>query len=172
MTSERSAPANAAATHVDVHEAGPAEIVAAGRLVLAGLAEHWGSVDASLNHDLANLAAAYPTGRTLVAVDHVGRVVGTGTVVPRDDHDVEVVRMAVAAELRGTGVGRRILDALIDIASGWGAQRVVLETTAAWTATVAFYERCGFRVTRYVDGDFGRDAWFERRLGEPGSGPA
>ncbi len=172
MTSERNAPSNGAATRVDVHEAGPAEIVAAGRLVLAGLAEHWGGVDAFLNHDLANLAAAYPSGRTLVAVDRAGRVVGTGTVVPRDGHDVEVVRMSVAAELRGAGVGRRILDALIDIAEGWGAQRVVLETTAAWTATVAFYERCGFRVTHYVDGDFGRDAWFERRVGGPDVGAA
>lgn len=136
-------------------------------LVLAGLAEHWGSVDPSLNPDLDDLASAYPGSRTLVAVDPDGTIVGTGTLVPRGDGVAEVVRMSVTTRLRGTGVGRLVLDALTAVALARGVERMVLETTASWTATVAFYERCGLRLTHYADGDFGRDAWFERRLAPP-----
>jgi GNAT superfamily N-acetyltransferase len=132
-------------------------------LVLSGLADHWGEVDPTLNTDLDDIAAAYAHGCTLVAeVD--GEVVGTGTVVPRDAHTAELVRMSVAADRRGAGIGRRLVEALVSCAAAWGATRVVLETTATWHDTVAFYRSCGFTITHYDDGRFGRDAWFERVL--------
>ncbi len=169
---------------VGVRDMRSGDAAAVRSLVLAGLAEHWGSVDPSLNPDLDDLAAAHPGSRTVVAVvavvavDGTGTIVGTGTVVPRGPGTMvgtgtivpsgmataEVVRMSVAASQRGTGVGRQVLDALTEVARSWGVQRLVLETTADWTDTVAFYERCGFRITHHTDGEFGRDAWFERRL--------
>ncbi|MCX6522123.1 MAG: GNAT family N-acetyltransferase [Actinobacteria bacterium] len=149
---------------VGVRDMRSGEAAAVRSLVLAGLAEHWGSVDPSLNPDLDDLAAAHPGSRTVVAVDVAGTIVGTGTVVPRGVDSAEVVRMSVATSLRGAGVGRLVLDALIEVARSWGVQRLVLETTADWTDTVAFYERCGFRITHHEDGEFGRDAWFERLL--------
>ena len=155
---------------VQVREVRAGETAAVRALVLAGLAEHWGSVDPSLNADLDDLAAAHPGSRTLVAVDADGTIVGTGTVVPREPGAAEVVRMAVAASRRGTGVGRQVLDALIGVATASGAERLVLETTAEWSDTIAFYERCGFRITHHTDGEFGRDAWFERRLVPPSAG--
>ena len=133
-------------------------------LVLAGLEEHWGSVDASLNPDLDDLPAAHPGSRTVVACDRTGRIVGTGTVIPRDATTAEVVRMSTSTAHRGKGVGRVVLAELVETARSWGARRVVLETTATWTATVAFYERNGFRITHHDEGPFGRDAWFEHRL--------
>ncbi len=132
-------------------------------LVLAGLEQHWGVVDATLNPDLDDLPGAHPGSRTVVAVDVDGRVIGTGTVVPRDASTAEVVRMSVDAGCRRSGVGRAVLDELVATAERWGTERVVLETTATWTDTIAFYERNGFRVTHHDDGPFGRDAWFERR---------
>ena len=132
-------------------------------LILSGLAEHWGTVDPTLNRDLVDMATNYAPGRTLVALDE-GRVVGTGTVIPRDAESAEVVRMSVAPEFRRTGVGRRLVDELVEIARGWGMARVVLETSAQWTEVVQFYERCGFTVTHFEEGDFGRDAWFELHL--------
>lgn len=133
-------------------------------LVLAGLADHWGEVDASLNPDLDDVAAAYAHGRTLVA-EVGGTVRGTGTVVPHGHDAAEIVRMSVAREARGSGLGRALVEALVAEASAWGAGRVVLETTATWTDTVAFYLACGFTITHYDDGRFDRDAWFERVLG-------
>jgi GNAT superfamily N-acetyltransferase len=118
------------------------EAAAVRSLVLAGLAEHWGSVDPSLNPDLDDLAAAHPGSRTVVAVDPAGTIVGTGTIVPSGTATAEVVRMSVATSLRGAGVGRQVLDALVEVARSWGVHRLVLETTADWSGTVAFYERC------------------------------
>lgn len=132
-------------------------------LILSGLAEHWGTVDQTLNRDLVDMAATYASGRTLVARDG-DRVVGTGTLIPRDAESAEIVRMSVAPEYRRTGLGRRLVANLVETARAWGASRVVLETSANWTEVVQFYERCGFTVTHTDDGAFGLDSWFELRL--------
>ena len=166
MRSDRSAddahvPVGVSVVLRDLEPADAAEVKA---LILTGLEEHWGSVDASLNPDLDDLPAAHRGSRTVVACDVAGRIVGTGTVVPRDATTAEIVRMSTSTARRGQGVGRLVLTELVDTARSWGVDRVVLETTATWTATVAFYERNGFRITHHEDGPFGRDAWFERRL--------
>ena len=147
-----------------VRDVRPDQATAVRELVLAGLADHWGTLDPELNRDLDDLALAYPGSRTVVALDATGRVVATGTVVPRADGDAEVVRMSVDAAHRGEGLGRRVLDELVDTARRWGVRRMVLETTAAWTDVVAFYERCGFRITHLAETEFGVDAWFARDL--------
>lgn len=66
-----------------------------------------------------------------------GRAVGTGRLTP----DGRIGRMAVLAEYRGCGVGRAILDALIDIGSAAGAPRLFL---SAQCHAIPFYEKAGF----------------------------
>ncbi|MEY2401241.1 MAG: hypothetical protein QOJ08_1352 [Ilumatobacteraceae bacterium] len=148
---------------IEVHEIRPDLLDAVRALILSGLAEHWGTVDPALNRDLDDLTSSYALGKTLVACDG-GLVVGTGTVVRRDDWSGELVRMAVAPSHRRGGVGRRLVEELVAVARSWGMSRVLLETTADWTEVVRFYQRCGFAITHFVDGDFGRDAWFEMRI--------
>jgi GNAT superfamily N-acetyltransferase len=142
----------------------PAQHDAVKSLILAGLAEHWAQVDPALNRDLDDLAASYPDGTTLVARDG-DTVVGTGTIVRRQHGTAEIVRMSVAPAYRRTGLGRRLVVGLLDQAREWGAERVVLETSADWVEVVEFYLRCGFTLTHHEDGSFGRDAWFELELG-------
>jgi GNAT superfamily N-acetyltransferase len=132
-------------------------------LVLAGLAGHWGSIDEALNVDLHDIAESYGAGRTVVVVDH-DRIIGTGTVIPRTADTAEIVRMSVDAAERRHGVGRWIVEALLDTARRWGRTTVVLETSAHWDQVVAFYLACGFHVTHQTDGEFGRDTWLELRL--------
>ena len=133
-------------------------------LILDGLAEHWGVVDESLNPDLDDMLTAYRAGRTLVARDHDGRIIGTGTLRPHRDAEAEIVRMSVRRDARRFGLGRRLVDELIAIARGWGVEAVVLETTTSWTDAVAFYTRCGFDVTHVEVGEFGSDTWFRLEL--------
>ncbi len=57
------------------------------------------------------------------------------------------------------------MDELAARASAWGATRLVLETSSAWTDVIAFYVRRGFRITHESIGEFGRDTWFERLIG-------
>ena len=142
-------------------EGGDQDEVAA--LILAGLAEHWGEVDESLNPDVADLAASYPDGRTVVVLD-AGRIVGTGTVFPDGHGTVAIKRMSVAPAYRRRGVGRAIVVELVETARAWGVGRVVLETSAHWDDVVEFYQRCGFVLTHHHEGDYGRDAWFALAL--------
>jgi GNAT superfamily N-acetyltransferase len=132
-------------------------------LILAGLAEHWGEVDESLNPDVDDLAGSYPEGRTIVVLDD-DVVVGTGTVFPIGGGAAEITRMSVAPARRHRGIGRAVLVELVETARRWGAVRVVLETSAHWDEVIAFYRRCGFVLTHHHDGDHGRDAWFALEL--------
>ncbi len=79
-------------------------------LILAGLSEHWGTVDPALNRDLHDLASTYADATVLVACQG-GEVVGTGTVVRRGELTAEIVRMSVAVTHRRNGLGRRLVDA-------------------------------------------------------------
>jgi GNAT superfamily N-acetyltransferase len=129
-------------------------------LILQGLAERWGGqADPTLNPDLGDIAGSYATGTTLIArLDDL--LVGTGTVVPRERHVEEVVRMSVAPAARGGGIGTQLLGMLVDAASARGARRIVCETCAHWESAVRLYLAFGFTVTHYRDGDFCRDAHF------------
>ena len=130
------------------------------QLVLQGLEERWGSLDHTLNQDLNDIAGTYGAGRTVVA-ELDGQLIGTGTVVRRTDEEAEIVRMSVRADVRRRGLGQRITLELLATAREWGVDRVVLETSSHWEDVVAFYLRCGFRVSHFEDGPFGRDTWFE-----------
>jgi ribosomal protein S18 acetylase RimI-like enzyme len=121
-------------------------------LILAGLADHWGVLDPSKNPDLEDMAAAYPGGTTLVARME-GRIVATGTLVPRGEGNAEIVRMSVAADHRRMGLGSRVLGELLDRAKAEGFRRIVLETTSTWTEVIAFYTKAGFRITHNQGGD-------------------
>jgi len=88
-------------------------------LIIAGLAEHWGTADPSLNPDLDDIAATYAGATVLVAwLDE--RTVGMGTLVSRSEGVGEIVRMSVAADLRNRGIGKLLLTALCDRASTLG----------------------------------------------------
>ncbi|MEY2583291.1 MAG: hypothetical protein QOE09_3140 [Ilumatobacteraceae bacterium] len=148
---------------VDIHVLRPSEHGAVRTLILNGLSEHWGAMDPTLNRDLEDLTAA-SADATVLVVGQGREVIGTGTVVRRDELTAELVRMSVAATYRRSGLGRKLVDALIATARSWGMKRIVLETTADWTEVVEFYVRCGFTLTHFETGSFGRDAWFEMKL--------
>ena len=130
----------------------PKDQAAVKQLVLAGLAEHWGTIDPSKNPDLNDIAVTYASADFLVAWKD-GRIAGCGALVPRPGQVAEIVRMSVAADLRRQGLARRILSRLIEIARERGCRQVILETTATWTGVIEFYLRCGFHITHYQDGD-------------------
>ncbi len=82
--------------------------------------------------------------------DHVvayvdGQAVGTGRVVPQSDGtEAKIGRMAVLKSHRRMGIGRAVLEELIEIARRRGARLVVL---GAQESASAFYERVGFKRT-------------------------
>ena len=137
----------------------PSDQAAAKELILAGLVEHWGYLDPTKNPDLDDITVSYAQATFLVARQG-GEIVGTGALVPRGEGVAEIVRMSVRKAQRQQGIGRTILEALLEQARVQGFRRVILETTATWSEVIEFYQRCGFRITRYQDGD----VYFERAV--------
>ena len=130
----------------------PADQDAVKALVLAGLGEHWGVLDLTLNPDLNDIAASYAGALFLVA-RQAGRVVGCGALAPHAPGTSEIVRMSVARDLRRQGLGRLLLAELVARARALGVQRIILETTETWSEVIAFYLGLGFTITHHADGD-------------------
>ena len=83
-----------------------------------------------------------------VAINGLGMCVATGRMLPSaneaDRADVmRIGRMAVARPLRGTQLGRQVLDALVDAARRHGKRQVELH---AQRTAENFYRRAGFTV--------------------------
>ncbi|MCJ7432738.1 MAG: GNAT family N-acetyltransferase [Anaerolineales bacterium] len=121
-------------------------------LILAGLAEHWGTIDPTKNPDLDDISSTYANAVFLVAW-HQETIIGTGALIPKSNNTAEIVRMSVATDLRQKGVGTRILQRLCEYAKSRGYQRIVLETTDTWHEAIEFYKRFGFQITHYLNGD-------------------
>jgi len=71
-----------------------------------------------------------------------GRVVGCGSVLPMSANLAELRSLAVDAEIRGGGIGARLVARLIE-----AARARQFSTLFALTRAISFFEKCGFRVT-------------------------
>lgn len=74
-----------------------------------------------------------------------GIPVGCGAVRVLDADTGELKRMYVSPDARGTGLGRRLVDALEAEARALGVRRLVLETGTRQHAAIALYRATGFR---------------------------
>jgi GNAT superfamily N-acetyltransferase len=100
----------------------------------------------------AELDSYLEAGRVLVAVAD-GEVIGhlqlTGT---GDPQAAEVKNMAVREALQGHGVGRRLIQAAVDLAAAESLTTILVATAAADIGNLRFYQRQGFRM-RSVERD-------------------
>ena len=87
----------------------------------------WDVADHTAVHAVIHTAQGQPvaTGRLLVQAPGVGRI----------------GRMAVLSDLRGSGLGQRVLEALVQVAQARGDAEVCLH---AQISAQGFYERLGF----------------------------
>lgn len=84
-------------------------------------------------------------GGALWAAERDGRVVGMVGAHPLPGDDAwEICRMYVAAEERGTGLARRLLDAAEAQARAAGARRLVLWSDTRFGRAHRFYEKRGY----------------------------
>lgn len=79
-----------------------------------------------------------------LVTNRLDQAVATGRLVPQAPGVSRIGRMAVHRSLRGSRLGRQVLDALVQAARERGDQSVVLH---AQTSAQAFYERAGFAVS-------------------------
>lgn len=71
-------------------------------------------------------------------------MVGTGALYCDGDGTFEIAKMAVTSHARGHGVGRLLLEKLIQRFKDLGGQRLVLETNSSLSAAIALYRSAGF----------------------------
>ena len=95
------------------------------------------SIPAHLEHDGADDDALHAVAR-----NRFGLAVATGRLLQHGRGEARIGRMAVLPLLRGSGVGRTVLDALMQAARERGDREVMLH---AQLTAVPFYRRAGFR---------------------------
>jgi DNA-binding MarR family transcriptional regulator/predicted N-acetyltransferase YhbS len=107
-----------------------------------------------------------PRGAFLVArLD--GRPVGCGAVKGMGPGVGSIKRMWVSREVRGSGVGRRLLLALEQEAASLGMGLLRLETNRSLHEAQALYRRNGYREVPAFNEEPHAHHWFEKRFGHP-----
>jgi GNAT superfamily N-acetyltransferase len=110
-----------------------------------------------------------PHGVLLLArVD--GEPAGLGGIRHLDTEVAEVKSMYVAPPYRGTGLGRRILGRLDEIAREHGCRAVRLDTSDYLTPAVGLYRAAGYREVAAYNENPKADLWFERALRQDDGG--
>lgn len=111
-----------------------------------------------------------PNGLLLVAMLH-GNPVGCGALkLHTDARTAEIKRMWTSPELRGLGLGRRILDQLAEEARARGVSTLRLETNHSLTEARRLYETSGFVEVQAFNNETYAHHWFQRDLIESDSG--
>ncbi len=84
-----------------------------------------------------------------------GKAVGCGRFYKESENAYHIDNIALSDTIRGKGLGRRLIAALIDECKKNGAVRV---TVGAKSEAVGFYEKCGFKVIgeKFKDENFTR----------------
>ena len=104
-----------------------------------------------------------PRGAFLVArLD--GRAVGCGAVKLIEPGVGSIKRMWVSRDVRGTGVGRRLLLALEKEASGLGMTTLRLETNKSLFEAQALYRRNGYGEVAAFNDEPYANHWFEKHI--------
>lgn len=157
-TIEAIAPADAAGMAAVIRKVMP-EFGASG----PGFAIHDSEVD--------EMYAAYQApGCAYFVVKRAGQVVGGGGVAPLaggDGQICELRKMYFLPELRGLGLGQKLMNRCLDRARALGYSHCYLETLAGMKQARALYAKNGFEPLAGPLGDtghFGCDAWYLKPL--------
>ena len=123
-------------------------------LILAGLADHFGVLDETMNPDLNDIAGIYLLpGSTFVVADLDTEIVGCGALITEAPGTGRLVRMSVSRNHRGHGIGRALVNHLLAAARGRGDKRIVVETNDDWSDAIGLYLACGFTRYDHRDGE-------------------
>ncbi len=125
---------------------------------LAATIELFRAYAASLDVDLAyqgfeaEMAAmpgkyAPPTGELLLARDAAGRPIGCVGLRPIEPAGCcEMKRLYVSPEGRGSGLGKALVEALVEVAERIGYREMRLDTLPSMAGAQALYRKLGFEV--------------------------
>jgi GNAT superfamily N-acetyltransferase len=109
----------------------------------------------TIDGEIASLPAPFvpPEGALLLGADAGGTICGCVGVKRHGDAAAEIKRLFVREECRGTGLGRALFSAAMDVACELGYSEVLISTIPSHMPIAnAMYERIGFAPThRFED---------------------
>ncbi len=132
----------------------PTDQAATKQLILAGLVEHWGTLDPTLNPDLNDIAHSYQ-GETFLLAIQEETIVGCGALIQEEGREGygRIVRMSVKNTHRRQGIGQLILSHLETAARQRQFQYIALETTQTWEEVITFYLHNEYQIIGSWDGN-------------------
>ncbi|MCB2103028.1 MAG: GNAT family N-acetyltransferase [Rhodobacterales bacterium] len=119
--------------------------------------------------ELASLPGKYrpPRGVILLARDG-DAVAGCVAMWPLETGVCEMKRMYLREAWRGTGLGRRLAEAVVDAGRQAGYRAMRLDTLSRLTAAVTLYRSMGFKtISPYYANPLSGVMYMEKRLDEP-----
>ena len=103
-------------------------------------------------------------GRVFMAM-HDGEAVGCVALIAMADGGYEVAKMTVREDLRGSGLGKQLMQVCIDEGVRLGAPRLYLETNSSLAPAIGLYRSMGFKDLEPVESEYVRaDVFMERPL--------
>jgi putative acetyltransferase len=104
------------------------------------------------------------TGGKIFMALKEGRAVGCAALLKMPDGGYEVAKMTVAEGMRGSGLGRELMQRCIDAGAADGAPRLYLETNSSLAPALGLYRAMGFEDLPPTDTPYARaDVFMERR---------
>jgi GNAT superfamily N-acetyltransferase len=97
-------------------------------------------------HDFYNQFNSIDVLKEVVVTYVSENAVGCGAIKKFDNSTVEVKRMFVSLDNRGTGVAQKILQELETCAKELGYKKCILETGVRQVEAVKFYKKCGYKI--------------------------
>ncbi len=115
---------------------------------------HAGCCMGSFQEETDGLPGAYaPPAGTLLIAERDGAAIGCVGLRPLTPGHGEMKRLYVRPSARGTGAGRKLVQAVLDVARRGGMDRVRLDTLPHMTEAIALYRSFGFRQIEAYPGD-------------------
>ena len=103
-------------------------------------------------------------GRIFMALKD-GEPVGCVALLKMADGGYEVAKMTVSEDLRGSGLGRKLMQRCIEAGIEDRVPRLYLETNSTLSPALALYRAAGFRELTPVETEYARaDVFMERPL--------
>ncbi len=104
---------------------------------------------------------------SLLAEAEDGRLLGYGTLLfRRGSRRVRLYSFCVHPEARGSGLGRKLLEALQRLAASRGGEALSLEVRADNRIALGLYRRMGFRLERWLE-DYYEDGCAGWQMSKP-----
>jgi putative acetyltransferase len=97
-------------------------------------------------HDFYNQFNHIDVLKNIVVIYFNEIAVGCGAIKKFDNNTVEVKRMFVCQEKRGSGVAQEMLQELETWATELGYQECILETGIRQLEAVRFYKKCNYKI--------------------------